>query len=54
MRAGLALAIWIGTTLPALPRRLGHRDSGPSGVPIIINGIDASYAVIEGEWGLAG
>jgi hypothetical protein len=22
------------------------------GVPIIINGIDASYAVIEGEWGL--
>ena len=23
-----------------------------AGVPIIINGIDASYAVIEGEWGL--
>ena len=22
------------------------------GVPIIINGIDASYTVIEGEWGL--
>jgi hypothetical protein len=22
------------------------------GVPIIINGIDASYAVVEGEWGL--
>ncbi len=23
-----------------------------AGVPVIINGIDASYAVIEGEWGL--
>ena len=22
------------------------------GVPIIINGVDASYAVVEGEWGL--
>ena len=51
MRAGLALAILIGTTLPAgggfdivIP---GRRD-----VPIIINGIDASYAVVEGEWGL--
>lgn len=26
---------------------------GRPGVPIIINGIDASYAVIEGDWGLA-
>lgn len=25
---------------------------GRPGVPIIINGIDASYAVVEGEWGL--
>ena len=25
---------------------------GRAGVPIIINGIDASYAVIEGDWGL--
>jgi hypothetical protein len=23
------------------------------GVPIMINGIDASYAVVEGDWGLA-
>jgi len=23
-----------------------------AGVPIIINGVDASYAVVEGEWGL--
>ncbi len=25
---------------------------GRPGVPIIINGIDASYAVVEGDWGL--
>src|SRR5258706_16081752 len=53
MRAGLALAIWIGTTLPALAG--GGFDiviPGRPGVPIIINGIDASYAVVEGEWGL--
>ena len=53
MRAGLALAILIGTTCAALA------DSAPvlvipgrPGVPIIINGIDASYAVVEGDWGL--
>ena len=53
MRAGLALAILIGTSCAALA------DSGPvivipgrPGVPIIINGIDASYAVVEGDWGL--
>jgi hypothetical protein len=23
------------------------------GVPVIINGVDASYAVVEGDWGLA-
>jgi hypothetical protein len=35
-------------------------DSGPvfvvpsrPGVPIVINGVDASYAVVEGDWGLA-
>src|SRR5512140_1735627 len=54
MRAALALAILIGTTCAALA------DSSPvlvipgrAGVPIIINGIDASYAVVEGDWGLA-
>src|SRR5258707_12953498 len=25
---------------------------GRPGVPIIINGVDASYAVVEGDWGL--
>jgi hypothetical protein len=54
MRIGLALALLIGTTLGA------SADSGPvivipgrPGIPIIINGIDASYAVVEGDWGLA-
>ena len=53
MRAGLALAILIGTTSTALAG--GGFDiviPGRPGVPIIINGIDASYAVVEGEWGL--
>ena len=54
MRGGLVLAILIGTTAAALA------DSSPvlvipgrPGVPIIINGVDASYAVVEGDWGLA-
>jgi hypothetical protein len=53
MRAGIALAFLIGTTAAALA------DSSPvlvipgrAGVPIIINGVDASYAVVEGDWGL--
>ena len=53
MRAGFLLAILIGTSGTALA------DSAPvlvipgrAGVPIIINGIDASYAVVEGDWGL--
>ena len=25
---------------------------GRPGVPVIINGVDASYAVVEGDWGL--
>jgi hypothetical protein len=53
MRSVLALAFLIGTNWAALA------DSGPvivvpgrPGVPIIINGVDASYAVVEGDWGL--
>jgi hypothetical protein len=54
MRATMAVAILIGTSVAALA------DTGPlivipgkAGVPVIINGRDASYAVVEGEWGLA-
>lgn len=44
--------------LAAAPARAG--DEGPvivipsrPGIPVVINGVDASYAVVEGDWGLA-
>jgi hypothetical protein len=53
MRTGLALAILIGTALPALAGEgFDIVIPGRPGVPVIINGIDASYAVVEGDWGL--
>jgi hypothetical protein len=55
MRVRTALAILIATTLPAFAGGAGGFDvviPGRAGVPIIINGIDASYAVVEGQWGL--
>jgi hypothetical protein len=53
MRIGLALAILIGTTAAALAQG-GPVLVSPArpGVPIVINGVDASYAVVEGDWGL--
>ena len=53
MRVGLALAILIGTALPAFAGEgFDIVIPGRPGVPVIINGVDASYAVVEGEWGL--
>jgi len=55
MRAAAALAILIGTTCTALAGGAGGFDiviPGRPGVPVIINGVDASYAVVEGAWGL--
>jgi hypothetical protein len=55
MRAGIALALLIGTTATAFAGGAGGFDiviPGRPGVPIIINGIDASYAAVEGVWGL--
>ncbi len=53
MRAGVALAILIATCGSA------GAETGPviiipgrAGVPIIMNGRDVSYAVIDGDWGL--
>ena len=53
-RAALSVAILMGTSLAALA------DTGPvlvipgkPGVPVIIDGRDASYAVVESDWGLA-
>ena len=53
MRAGFALAILIGTTATAFAG--GGFEiviPGRPGVPVIINGVDASYAVVEGDFGL--
>src|SRR5262245_11087443 len=54
MRVTMTLAILLGLTASALA------DSGPllvipgrPGVPVIINGRDVSYGVLEHEWGLA-
>lgn len=53
MRIAIAIMISVGMTAAALA------DTGPvivfpsrGGVPIIINGQDASFAVVEGDWGL--
>jgi hypothetical protein len=58
MRAPRALLLLIGTTLAALsPASANDGFSivipGRAGVPIIINGVDASWAVVESDWGLA-
>jgi hypothetical protein len=53
MRAGLVLTLLIGSALPAFAG--GGFDvviPGRPGVPIIINGVDVSYATVEGVWGL--
>ncbi len=54
MRVIVALAVLAGLTVTAMA------DTGPvlvipgrAGVPVMINGRDASYAVVEGDWGLA-
>jgi hypothetical protein len=52
-RAGLALAMLIGAALPALAGEgFDIIIPGRAGVPVIINGVDASYAVVEGDFGL--
>jgi hypothetical protein len=58
MRAARTLLLLIGTTLPALSpvwANDGFSVVIPSraGVPIVINGVDASWAVVESDWGLA-
>jgi hypothetical protein len=55
MRAAIALALLIGTTATAFAGGAGGFDiviPGRPGVPVIINGVDASYAAVEGVWGL--
>jgi hypothetical protein len=53
MRIRVTLAILMAMTSTAFAG--GGFDiviPGRPGVPIIINGVDASYSVVEGEWGL--
>ena len=53
MRIGVTLALLIATTSSAFAG--GGFEiviPGRPGVPVIINGVDASYAVVEGDWGL--
>jgi hypothetical protein len=53
MRIGVTLALFIATTSAAFAG--GGFEiviPGRPGVPVIINGVDASYAVVEGDWGL--
>jgi hypothetical protein len=48
----VALAFLIGTTSAGLGEGFDRVIPGRPGVPVIINGLDVSYAVIEGEFGL--
>jgi hypothetical protein len=51
--SGIFLAILAGTALPACAGEgFDIVIPGSPGVPIIINGVDVSYAVVEGDWGL--
>jgi hypothetical protein len=54
MHLRAALAILIGMTSTALASEgFDLVIPGRPGVPVIINGIDVSYAVVEGDFGLA-
>jgi hypothetical protein len=56
MRAAPALLVLLGTSLgtslPAFADGFDLVIPGRRGVPIIMNGRDVSYAVVEGAWGL--
>ena len=54
MRAAVTLAILVGTAGAAWAGSNGPYFviPGRPGVPVIINGVDASYSVVEGDWGL--
>lgn len=54
MRAVYALMMLVGMPLAASANDgFSVVIPGRAGVPIVINGIDASYAVVESDWGLA-
>ncbi len=54
MRAVCALVLLIGFPLAASANDgFSVVIPGRPGVPVVINGLDASYAVVESDWGLA-
>src|ERR1700744_5863753 len=52
MRLKLAFAILLGMSSAALAQGFEIVVPGRPGVPIVINGIDVNYAVLEGDFGL--
>jgi hypothetical protein len=52
----LATSMLAGCLLGAVPARADHHPAlivpGNPTVPVILNGLDASWAVVEGDWGL--
>ncbi len=55
MRSAVSAAVLIAMTLPALAQSTGavRVIPGRPDVPVPLEGLDASYAVVEGDWGLA-
>jgi hypothetical protein len=55
-----SLAVLVCGFAALAPAVAARADNGPviviptrPGVPVIINGVDASYAIVEGDWGLS-
>ncbi len=54
MRIVVSLAVLIGSTVLACADSGGViAVPGKPGVPVMINGRDATYAMVEGDWGLS-
>lgn len=49
---GLALVVWTGLSASAFAEGFDIAIPGRPGVPVIVNGIDVTYAVLEGSYGL--
>ena len=58
---GFGPSLAIGLVCGVLGAQLAHADRsapvlvipGRPGIPVVINGYDASYTIVEGDWGLA-
>lgn len=52
MRLGLALAIFLGMTSAAFAEGFEIVVPNRPGVPIVVNGVEVNYSVLEGNFGL--